>query len=56
MAGSVEGLPTIELSAAWLTRDSNIDGGAMSDCEGKGVPARDWGDVDRLDVVPDEGL
>jgi len=54
MAGSVEGLPTIEFSA-WLTRDSNIDG-AICDGGGRGVPARDWGDADLFDAVPEDGL
>lgn len=39
--GSGEGLPTAELSA-WLMSDSNnIEGGAICEVGGKGVPARD---------------
>lgn len=53
--GRGEGLPTTELSA-WLTSDSNIEGGAICDVSGRGVPARDWGDTDLFDAAPDDGL
>lgn len=44
----------------WLTSESNSEEGAIDDCAiceggGSGVPARDSGDTDRFDSVPEDG-
>lgn len=52
MSGGRDGLPARALS---FTKDSNKDGGAIDDAGGSGVPARDCGDAEPVDI-PDENL
>lgn len=50
LSGGSDGLPESALS---FTRESNKDGGTIDDAGGSGVPARDWGDVEPVDVPGD---
>lgn len=52
MSGGRDELPARALS---FTRDSNKDGGAIEDAGGSGVPARDCGDAEPVDI-PDENF